>query len=495
MAQPTRVALVSFTDPRRSDAEQARERYIAQRHQVLAEALAAAGLSVIDPMAKVKDPTDTAFGLRTTAEVLAAAGYLQTAGAECLVLGCWHWTEPMLPLALVRETDLPVILYAEDDPAWAGAVCLGAVGASLWEIGLNHHAASHARALGSHQKVVHWAAGVGAAVRLRRQALLLWGGSYCLGMEHLQDDIPALKARFVGDVITEDQYGLVRRAERILTDSSDQVEAMIAWLEQGGASIAYDDTALTPANLRRQVALYLAARQRLAELAGEQVAGVSVRCQPELSDDYGVTGCFLPAFLPFGSDAQGPQQAVPTVCEGDIKGLVTCTLLDQLSGDAPPLFGQLTYLGKDHLVISNCGGSSVYYAAGSMSAHEVLPRLSLAGQCRGAGGAAIGYRGQPGAVTLARLVRIRGRYLMQLAAGCSLEITPHLAKGLQWGRGCPQLALSLDVPRDLLVEALGGSHHCLIPGDYTAELEHACREADLPVLRLDSAESLAAFRP
>ena len=494
MGQPTKVALVSFTDPHRSSLEQARERYLAQRHQVLAQGLAEAGLTVIDPMAKVKDPTDTAFGLRTTAEVLAAATHVKTAGADCLVLGCWHWTEPMLPLALVRETDLPVMLYTEDDPAWAGALCLGAVGASLWEIGLNHHAASHARALGSHQKVIRWALGVGAAVRLRRQALLMWGGSYCLRMEHLQDDVPALKARFVGDIITEDQYGLVRRAERILADAAGQVEAMIAWLVEGGATITYDD-ALTPANLRRQVALYLAARQRLAELAGEQIAGVSVRCRPELSEDYGVTGCFLPAFLPFGCDAQGPQQAVPTVCEGDIKGLVTCALLDQLGANAPPLFGEVKYLGKDHLIISNCGGSSVYYAAGSMSAHEVLPRLSLAGQCHGAGGAAIGYQGQPGAITLARLVRIKGRYLMQLAAGCSLEITPHLTKELQWGRVWPHVAVSLDVPRDLLVDALGASHYCLIPGDYTAELEHACREDGLPVLRLDSAEALAAFRP
>ena len=57
---------------------------------------------------------------------------------------------------------------------------------------------------------------------------------------------------------------------------------------------------LTPCSLRRQIALYLAARQRLAELGEHDIVGVSVKCQNELSEDWGCTGCFLPAFLCLG---------------------------------------------------------------------------------------------------------------------------------------------------------------------------------------------------
>jgi len=495
MAQATKVAVVSFTDPRRTDFEDQREQYLRDRHQALTAALAQAGCQVLDPMVQSKDPRDSAFGLRSPREVRAAAALVRGQQADCLVIGCWHWTEPMLPMTLVRETDLPVLLFAEDDPTWAGSVCLSAVGASLWEVGLNRHATSHARSLGDYQKVIRWAAGVGAMMRLRRQSLLLWGGSYCLRMEHLQDDIPTLKTRFVGDVLSEGEYVLIRGAEAILRDQPGRVDQVISWLEQGGARIVYDQQMLTKESLRRQVALYLAARDRLGELEEEDIAGVSVKCQPELSVDYGVTGCLLPAFLPFGQDAEGARRALPTVCEGDIKGLVTCCLLDQLGGEAPPLFGDLKYLGEDYLIISNCGASSVYYAANSGQPEQVLPRLTLAGQCQGKSGGAVGYQGQRGPVTLARLVRIKGRYLMQLAAGRSLEITTRITRDILWGKMWPHVAIHLDAPRHLLLEAVGSNHYCAIPGDYTAELTFACREADIPMLRLDSPAELAAFVP
>ena len=495
MSATTTVAVVSFTDPRRTEFEGQREQYLRERHQALTQALTDAGLAVFDPMAQAKDPADPAFGLRTNAEVMAAAALVKGARADCLVFGCWHWTEPMLPMALVRETDLPVLLFTEDDPAWAGSVCISAVGASLWEVGLNHHAASHARSLGDYRKVIRWAHGVGAIMRLRRQSLLLWGGSYCLRMEHLQDDIPMLKARFVGDIINEGEYALIKRAEQILASQPARVADFITWLENGGAKIVYDSRMLTEQSLRRQAALYLAARDRLHQLAGEEIAGVSVHCQPELSVDYGVTACLLPAFLPFGQDSQGRQPVVPTVCEGDIKGLVTCCLLHGISAEAPPLFGDLKYLGNDYLIISNCGASSVWYAANSDQPAQVLPRLTLAGQCQGESGGAVGYQGQPGPVTLARLVRIKGQYLMQLGAGRSLEITSHVTRNILWGKMWPHVAISLDVPRSLLVEAVASNHYSAIPGDYTAEVEYACREAAIPVLRLDSEEALAAFRP
>jgi len=494
MSTTTTVALVSFTDPRRTGFEEEREQYLRERHQAMAATLTAAGLRVLDPMASAKDPTDSAFGLRTTAETMQAAQAIKAGGADCLVIGCWHWTEPMLPLALVRETDIPVMLFTEDDPTWAGAVNLSAVGASLWEVGSNRHARTHARALGEPQRVVRWAVGVGAMQRLRRSALLLWGGSYCLRMEHLQDDIPTLKARFVGDVLQEGQYSLICGAERILAEEPARVEHFIAWLVDGGAKVVYDERMLTEDSFRRQVALYLASRDRLAELSGEPIVGVSIHCQPELSVDYGVTACMLPAFLPFAADAEGPRQALPTVCEGDIKGLLTCCLLDQLGTGAPPLFGDLKYLGEEYLIISNCGASSVFYAANSWDPAQVLPKLTIQGQCQGESGGAVGYNGLAGPVTLARLVRIGGEYLMQLGRGRSLEITPAVTRSILWGKMWPHVAISLGVPRELLVNAVGSNHYSALPGDHTSAVEHACREAGIPVLRLDREEELRAFR-
>jgi len=273
----------------------------------------------------------------------------------------------------------------------------------------------------------------------------------------------------------------------------DRVDRFVSWLQEGGVTITRDDKMLTEQSARTQAALYLAARDRLRELDDEPIAGVSVRCQPELSEDYGCTACLLPAFLPFGTDSEGEQPVVPTVCEGDIKGLITCALLGLIEPGVPPLFGDLKYIGEDMLIISNCGGSSVYYAARSNDSKAALPHVTWAAQCQGAAGGAIGYNGAPGPLTVARLIRIEGEHLMQLGLMRAREITQEVAEKIIWGQTWPHIAIEHGVQRDLLVRAVGSNHYCALPGDRTAEVEHACREAGIEVLRLDSDDALADF--
>ena len=490
---PYTIGIATFTDPRDTAFAGEREAYLRERHGELARFLAGQGFRVADPMAALGKENAPLFGLRSTREVEAAAAHLRREGAQCLVIGCWHWTEPQLPLSLVRELDLPVLLYTEDDPRWAGAVHLSATGASLWEVGVNDHALTHWRVIGKREEIVPWARGVCALQALRRSTLLLWGGSYCLRMEHLQDDVPTLKSFLVGDIWTEDAYALIKRADALLAEGSARIERFIAWLEKGGVRITRDEKMLTEKSARTQVALYLAARDRLRELADEPIAGVSVRCQPELSEDYACTGCLLPSFLPFAEDSEGKQPVVPTVCEGDIKGLITCALLGLIEPGTPPLFGDLKYMGPEYIIISNCGGSSVYYAALSNEAKQALPRVTWGPQCQGAAGGAIGYCGAPGPLTVARLVRIEGEYLMQLGLMRAREITPEITEKIIWGQTWPHIAIEHGVDRDLLARAVGSNHYCALPGDHIAELQHACREAGLEVLRLDSNDELADF--
>ena len=487
-----RIGLVSFSDPRETSFARQREEYIERKHNEVVTFLRQRGFAVVDPLAELRRGWKQDFGLRKPSEVERAIKALQDQEAAGVILGCWHWTEPMLPLSVVRALRKPALVYAEDDPTWAGAVCLSAVGASLWESAANPHCLTHHRLLGDLDGIVPWARGVAALHNLQRSSLVLWGGSYCLRMEHLQDDIPKLKSFLVGDILTEGEYFLIKRAEAILADQPQRIDRFHQWLREGGTQITYDEKMLTELSHRKQIALYLAARDRLSELAEEPIIGASLRCQHELSVEYGVTGCLIPAFLPFPEDSEGKREIIATVCEGDIKGLITCALFGRLRPDIPPLFGDLKYVGKDYLIISNCGGSSVYYAAGSNEPGEVLPRVRLAAQCQGESGGAVGYDGQPGPITIGRLVRIQGRYLMQLGLGQSLEITPEVTSKILWGQTWPHLAISLGVPQDLLVQVAGSNHYAGIPGDYRAEVEFACREAGIAVLRIDSETELRA---
>jgi len=485
------VGVVSFTDPRSTAFAQQREKYIEDRHRALVAALRRSKIRVLDAMRGLRREAKGSWGVRTPGELAQASRRLRE--AEALVLGLWHWTEPALPLSLVRELNRPVALYAEDDPAWAGSVCLGAVGASLWEAAISPHALTHVRFRSDPEGLARWARGVCALHKLQRSSLLLWGGTYCLRMEHLQDDVPELKRRFVGDVISEDEYLLIRRAEELLGQKSPRIDAFLKWFLSQGGKVEYDEKMCTPESLRRQVALYLGARDRLKELEAYQVAGVSVRCQPELSEVWGCTGCLLPSFLPFAADSEGQQTVVPTVCEGDIKGLLSCALLHKINPAAPPLFGDLKYVSDEYLILSNCGGSSVFYAANSLDPMKVLPGVRFAAQCQGASGAAVGYEGEPGTLTVARLIRFHRQYVMQLGKAQAIPVDASVRKRIIWGQSWPHLAIALGVSGRALMAAVGSNHLSATTGDYVEEVSHACREAGVPVVRLDCEDSLRAF--
>ena len=476
-----KVGLVSFSDPRSvKGLDSINEANIACQSAIL-KTFRKAGLDVSLPF------PDSCVTSRD--QVKQALARLSADGIQALVIGCWKWTDPMLAVETAQRASVPICLVCTGDEAMTGMGCLSAIGASLWEIDANGYCRNHARIVDDFEAAVSWVRGVCAVEDLRRKSIMLWGGSYCLKMEHLRDDPAALKGYLIGDVLLEGQYILIRRAEQIAKDAPARIEKFIKWLQQGGASIVYDEKMLTAESLRRQVALYLAARDRLQELEAEDIAGVSVRCQPELSVEYGVTGCLLPAFLPFAADSEGPRTPIATTCEGDIKGLITSLLLERIHGGAPAGFGDIRNLavrGKQHLLISNCGAASVFYAANSFDPKLVLPELRFRGQCQGASGAAVGYSGKPEPVaTICRIIRKAGRYSMQLATGKMVKVTDREMNRLDWGSMWPLSLFDIELDLQRFIEKIGSNHYSFVPGDHVRSVEHACTLLDIPIERLN----------
>ena len=476
-----KVGIVSFSDPRPvKGLDTINVANIACQNQIVAS-FRKAGLDVLVPL-----PDSCVTNREQVKQVLAT---LAVEGIQALVIGCWKWTDPMLAVETAQRANVPVLLACTSDETMTGMGCLSAIGASLWEIDANEYCRNHARIVDDWDAAAAWVRGVAAVEDLRRKSIMLWGGSYCLKMEHLRDDPAALKGWLIGDVLVEGQYLLIRRAEAIAKNAPERIEKFIAWLQKGGASIVYDKKMLTPESLSRQTALYLAARDRLQELAGEDVAGVSLRCQPELSMEYGVTGCLLPAFLPFGCDSEGPRTPVATTCEGDTKGLLTSLLLERIHGSAPAGFGDIRNLavrGKQHLLISNCGGASVFYAANSFDAKAVLPQVRLRGQCQGASGAAVGYSGKPEKiVTICRIVRKAGSYTMQTASGKMVAVSDREQKRLDWGSMWPLSLFDIELDLQHFIERIGSNHYSFVPGDHLRSVEHACKLLDMPIEKLN----------
>ena len=476
-----KVGLVSFSDPRSVKGLDVTNRLNLACQRRILDAFRAAGLDVCLPL------PDSCVTNR--AEVKQALAAFAAAGVQAVVLGCWKWTDPMLAVETAQRANVPVLLVCTSDEAMTGMGCLSAIGASLWEVAANSFCLNHGRIVDDFAAAAEWVRAASAIEEMRTKSIVLWGGSYCLKMEHLRDDPAALKGYLIGDVLVEGQYLLIRRAEEIARSTPERIERFIRWLADGGASIDYDGSMLTPESLRRQAAIYLAARDRLRELEAEEIIGASLRCQPELSVEYGVTGCLVPAFLPFAADSEGPQTPIATTCEGDIKGLLTSLLLERIHGSAPAGFGDIRSLavgGRPHLLISNCGAASVYYAANSSDPAAVLPQLRLRGQCQGASGAAVGYSGKAAdRATICRIIRKAGDYTMQMAVGRMVPVTDREVQRLGWGSMWPLSLFDIDLDLPGFIDKIGSNHYSFVPGDHSRAVQFACRLLEMPIERLD----------
>jgi L-fucose isomerase len=491
------VGIVTFTDGRDSFFDRQREGYLRAEHQQLAEFLRRQNCEVIDPLAALDraDNNEGWFGIRRYSEALACARFLRGQGAECLIFMSPFWTPPMLTIDVVRETDLPLLLYTRDDVKMPATVSLSAVGASLLESGVNRHALTHERIKGDPALILPWIRGVCAVQKMRRSSVMLWGGTYALHMEHLQDDIVALKRFMIRDILNEGEYALIRRAEKILADEPKRVQHFLDWLNHHGARLIYDDISATPRHFQIQIGYYLAAKDRLAELKDEHICGVSVRCQPTLSVEYGIVGCTLPAFLPFGADDLGEKPVISTVCEGDIKGLMSAVLLQKIRPEVGPIFGDIKYVGEDFFAISNCGAASAWWANRTNNPAEALPHLTIQANVQGFTGAAIGYLGKAGPVTVARLGRVKGHYFMHLGVGESVAVEgPVKEKVMQmFGPMWPNVMVHMASSPELMFRVAASNHPVATDGDVSGEVEYACREWDIPIVRLDSNESMLAY--
>ncbi|NJE62436.1 fucose isomerase [Thermococcus sp. 21S7] len=488
------IAVVTFTDPRPTALSRERERALMEKHSHLIEELKRAGFEVLDVNERLGKyealKAGKNFGVDSMEESFRAGEIIAGGSASGIIAGLWHWTESNLVTALVRGTERPILLYADDDPAWAGTTCITSVGASLWESAVNEYALNHVRLKGDVKKVKAWVRAAEAVSKLSKKSLLLWGAPYTLGMEHLMDDLPRLK-RIVGDFIMLDQYVLVRKAEKLLSDEKlrIRVEEFYDWLTEK-TEVKFDDIMLTPEALRRQIALYLAAKESWSEQGG--VSAVSIKCQPELSEVYGVTACLIPALFPFNLDAEGEKEVIPATCEGDVKGTISSALLFYLSGN-PPLFGDIKYVDDEVVMIANCGAASLYYARLSENPEENLRATTVQGQCQGASGGALTYRTPPAKFTVARLIRRGGEYYLLYFLAEGVEITEGLESKLKWGRQWPHTAIKNPLDKDGFISAMGANHLSLVPGDYTEELRFTARLWRVKAINLEDPREVKSF--
>jgi L-fucose isomerase len=427
--------------------------------------------------------------ITTAGDLDLAVQTLRKESVHCLIFNMKHWGRNALMVQLARRMNLPLAFFCHTRNGLSGITITTSASGVLREMDFSRNINLHKRFTDQMpEEMSSWLKAILTITQLRESRVMCWGGSYGAEMPYTRSDADTLENILVAEVMVEPEKLLTDKASEVIAGQPERIAGFLEWAQNCGVKIEKDDKMVTENSLAKQVALYLAARDRLKELSDENIQGVSIKCHFDLSiTDWGCTACTLPAFLPFGYDSEGEQQIIPTACEGDLNGLIGLLILQNLNPEIPPLFGDLVEYHDDFVLMRNCGASSVYWAGQSRLPAETLPYVSFKPNMHGKSGAAVSYEtAAMNEVTMLRLFRLRGKFCLIFGKGKIIGPTSESSYSDPW----PHTRLDLGVDNNLLFKVFPCNHTSLTAGDQTDSLKTVCQLTGITAYRCDSDKGL-----
>ncbi len=408
--------------------------------------------------------------LKTEAEVREFARQVNGSAAECLIIHIPIWTEPILTLKLCNLISLPVLLLGNMRPETSSIVGLLGAGGALDQVGCKHERVFNSAESAGRRAVTAFIYAAATSNQLRGQTLGLFG-SRSLGIFTTVADPAQWHKLFKLDLKHIDQSEIKVRAESL---PEQLVSRHTSWLLDQLSGVEFGDL-FNPAALERQVRSYLATRQLVEEYG---LDFVGVKCQPELSDGY-ASQCISHMLMNGSVDADGIKAPVVHACESDADGALTMQILKLISGGRPAALLDLRWFdaAKGTWIVANCGAIPASFCAkendpGGLSSIRMMPHVFG----RGGGGALPGIV-TPQQVTLARLCRKNGEYLMFIVSGEVLKPDPVLLS--QTTAAFPQALIKTSCGMDFL-QAYGSNHIHMVSECYIEAMISFCRLSEIP---------------
>lgn len=439
-----RVGLVTVSLPR--------ERVDLARHwnRIAREELEKRGglcvLSRDDPALSVEDTVATARAFARD-------------GVQSIVylLGTWIYA-PQVVRAM-QEVAVPAIVWSPRDPASFSLTAAGVTHGSLDEVGLAHtflYGSPHDPEV--IQEIRHFARAAFAVCRMKGHKLGLIGGRVA-GMYTTMVDMAQVTALFGADIEHVDQSRVILEAEKV---PAAAVQETIDILRREFGTIH------PPAEMvARSARLYHAIRKIVEQEAFDTIA---VKCQDEVIGNY-VSYCLPVSLL--------NDEGIVTACESDMNAALTMRILNLLT-DQAVLFADVNDLDieKKTLRLVNCGSIPSTLAV-SRKEVDIGLQYEYLGEKQGC---TTLFCCKPGRVTLARLSRVKGRYVMLIAAGRAFE---QPKERLEEVRGAwPQAFVTLDGDARRFVQNLRSNHMHMVYAQVEGELEKVCELVGIELISI-----------
>ncbi len=396
---------------------------------------------------------------------------LMKAEVEVTIFNYAIWCWPHLTVMASLYAPGPYLAYGQINPSYPGMVGLLAAAGALEQVGINPE-----RVWGNPEdrdvmeRVMHFVRAASAVSRLKGERYGMFGGRP-MGMYTASSNGDQWLKEFGIDVEQIDQYELVVRAEKVSREVTGKARK---WLEEL-STVQYDGKQLTPEILERQIALYEAALDIIREY---ELDFVGFKGQPEMTNNY-TTMDVVEAFLNDPYDWHGSKEPVVAATETDMDGALTMEIFKHIA-QSPVLFADVRhYFEEENLLdLCNSGTHATYFAGRSMNPEENLKNVVFYPEdfYFPAGGAAVKHFAAPGRVTLARLARQDGQYVMTIVPGEFVKLSEEEEKRLservqiQW----PHAYVKLDTDMDTFLRFYPCNHIHGVYGDFVEELIHFC---------------------
>ena len=290
-----------------------------------------------------------------------------------------------------------------------------------------------------------------------------------MGMYTARIDPSEWMVKFGVDVDGFEQVDVIERS-KAYPDS--EAEKFLEWMKKEFGGVEQDRKVMLA-----QIKNYFALRDIIEEKHYDFIA---VKCLPELPSTH-TTFCVAHALLnDTADDGFGNTCSFVSACEADANGALTMQILNNITGGTTMFTDVLHFDYEENMVrLCNCGSQPTDFAPSRKDVtwvHEGLGEFTWK-----IGGACPRYVGKPGKLTIARLSRIRGDYVMLIVTGEALEMP--LEKLNETNPQQPHVFARLDCRQENFISELRANHVHVVMGDYKKELITACEVLDIrPIL-------------
>jgi L-fucose isomerase len=397
---------------------------------------------------------------RTNEEMKKQAEVLRTNGVEVLVIFVSNWAYSNAAVSAALTCGVPVIVWANARLGSAGITGGSIIKGAFDEIGipstLIYGDFTDKKTL-DELKICCTAAA--AVTRLRGQTCGLAGGR-SMGMYTAVVDPIQWRSVFGVDIDSFEQFEILERAKKV---SDNDAIKFLEWMKKEFGRIEQRDEIML-----MQIKLYLALKEIVKEKGYDFIA---VKCLPEMPSHY-TTFCLAHAIFNDRSDAYGEKESFVFACEADLNGALTMEIMKEITG-GPVLFADVSHIDIDENIVrlSNCGSHPTDLAESKKDVYWV--KDGLREFTWKYGGTCPQFVAKAGKVTLARLSRVQGEYIMLITTGAALKFPREKLSEINPNH--PQVFVKLDCNVNNFIKCLRANHIHLVYGDYSAHLREVCR--------------------